>query len=273
MSLTDDLSDRFFSGILDVAGRLQLDALDLLGVMMAESNVKASAHNANSDASGLIQFLPSTLRKLGWTGSMQQFRRLTAEDQLPYVERYFQPFAHLNLNTAARVYQVVFLPSSLSLGSSMDTVIVQQGGVNSGAYAGNKGLDTDQDGAITVGELQQAIERHQTSARWREIADRLNAAGSGGGGGDIGGGGSGGDGGSIDLGTQSGIFDALEALGFDRQSFTFTAAVKAFQQQNGLDPDGAVGPHTRSALEAALTDSGIAYRMTVRTKGRIEWRL
>ena len=265
MSLTDDLSDRFFSGILDVGDRLQLDALDLLGVMMAESNVKASAHNANSDASGLIQFLPSTLRGLGWTGSTQQFRRLTAEDQLQYVERYFQPYAHFNLNTAARVYQVVFLPSSLSLGSSMDTVIVQQGGVNSGAYAGNKGLDTDNDGAITVGELQQAIERHQTSARWREIEARLNATGSGSGtgGGDEGGGtgdtSGGGDGGSIDLGTQSGIFDALEALGFDRQSFTFTAAVKAFQQQNGLDPDGVVGPHTRSALEAALTDSGIAF--------------
>ena len=90
---------------------------------------------------------------------------------------------------------------------------------------------------------------------------RLNAAGSGSG--DEGGGGtgdaSGGDGGSIDLGTQSGISDALTALGFDAQSLTFTAAVKAFQQQNGLDPDGVVGPRTLSALAAALSDSGIAF--------------
>src|SRR5437763_3664259 len=106
MSQTDDLSDQFFSDILDVADRLQLDALDLLGVMSAESNVKANAHNADSDASGLIQFLPSTLRNLGWTGTTQQFRQLSADDQLPYVENYFQPYAHFGLNSAARVYQV-----------------------------------------------------------------------------------------------------------------------------------------------------------------------
>ena len=257
MSLTDDLSDRFFADILDVADRLQLNALDLLGVMMAESNVKANAHNASSNASGLIQFLPSTLQRVGWTDTPEEFRQLSADDQLPYVQSYFQPYVHFNLDTAARVYQVVFLPSSLSLGSSMDTVIVEQGGVNSSAYPGNRGLDTNNDGAITVGELQQAIDRHHNSPRWQEIAARLNdAAGSGGGGGSTGGSG---DASTINLSTQDGIFNALEALGFDRQSFTFTAAVRAFQQQAGLTPDGVVGPHTRSALAAALTDSNIAF--------------
>ncbi len=261
MSLTDDLPDQFFSDMLDIAGRLQLEALDLLGVMMAESSVKANAHNAGSDASGLIQFLPSTLQHLGWTGSTQAFRQLSADDQLPYVERYFQPYTHYNLNSAARVYQVVFLPSSLSLGSSMDTVIVQQGGINSSAYPGNRGLDTDNDGAITVGELQQAIERHQTSPRWQEIAARLNDA-EGGGGSSSGGSDSSagaGDASAIDLGSQDGIANALESLGFDRQTFTFATAVRAFQQQSGLTPDGVVGPHTRTALAAALNDSGIAF--------------
>lgn len=260
MSLTDDLSDQFFSDILDISDRLRLDALDMLGVMMAESNVKASAQNANSNASGLIQFLPSTLQHVGWTGTPQAFRQLTADDQLPYVETYFRPYAHFNLNSAARVYQVVFLPSSLSLGSSMDTIIVEQGGVNSAAYPGNRGLDTNSDGAITVGELQQAIERHQTSARWNEIAARLNAASGGGAaGGGAAGGTSGGNAGAIDLQTQSGLTDALEALGFDRQSFTFTAAVQAFQQQAGLTVDGVVGPNTRAELASALTDSGIPF--------------
>ncbi len=256
MSLTDDLSDPFFSDTLDISDRLQLAALDLLSVMMAESNVKASAHNAHSNASGLIQFLPSTLRGLGWTGTPEQFRRLSADDQLPYVERYFRPYVHFNLGSAARVYQVVFLPSSLSFGSSMDTVIVEQGGVNSGAYAGNAGLDTDHDGAITVGELQQAIERHHVSARWKEIATRLNDAAGGGVGGN-------GAGDTIDLRTQQGVANALEALGFDRQTFTFIVAVRAFQEEAGLDPDGVVGHDTREALAAALTDSGIAFIQSV----------
>src|SRR5689334_15905034 len=103
MPLTDDLSDQFFDNIIDVCDRLQIEPIDMLGVMMAESNVKASAQNTHSNASGLIQFLPSTLQRLGWTATPQDFRRLSAEDQLPFVERYFQPFAHLGLNNIARV--------------------------------------------------------------------------------------------------------------------------------------------------------------------------
>jgi len=261
MSLTDDLSDQFFDDLVDVCSRLQIEPLDMLGVMMAESSVKASAQNANSNASGLIQFLPSTLQRLGWTGTPQDFRRLSADDQLPFVERYFQPFAHFGLNSIARVYQVVFLPSSLSLGSNPDTVIVDQNGINSGAYPGNRGLDTDNDGTITVGELQQAVERHLTSARWQEIEQRLNGASGGGGAGGDGASDSGGDnsGAAIDLRTQSGITDALEALGFDPHAVGLAAAVQAFQQQSGLTADGIVGPRTRAALASALSDSGIAF--------------
>ena len=254
MSQTDDLSDQFFQDIVDVSGRLQLEPLDLLGVMMAESGVKAASNNPSSNASGLIQFLPSTLQHLGWTGTPQQFRQLSAEEQLPYVEQYFQPYVHFGLNSAARVYQVVFLPSSLQLGSSPNTVIVEQGGINSAAYNGNRNLDTNSDGRITVGELQQAIERHLNSARWQEIAARLEEAGGGGGGPT---GGNGGGGGSIDLRTQQGISAALEALGFDQGSLA--EAVRAFQQQSGLHVDGVVGKDTRGALATALQDSGIAF--------------
>ena len=75
MSLTDDLTDAFFDDIIDLCGRLRIDAMDLLGVMMAESNVKANAKNPTSNASGLIQFLPSTLAHLGWTGTPESFRQ------------------------------------------------------------------------------------------------------------------------------------------------------------------------------------------------------
>lgn len=253
MSLTGDLSDQFFQDIIDVCGRMRIDAMDMLGVMMAESNVRADAKNPNSNASGLIQFLPKTLIGLGWTGTPESFRRLTADDQLPYVEAYFQPYVHFVLNSAARVYQVVFLPSSLSLGSSMDTVIAEKGGLNAGVYDRNRGLDTNLDGAITVGELQQAIERHYNSPRWHEIVKRLDIAGT------VGDGVDSGDTAAIDLRTPDGVFDALESLGFDRASYSYSAAVRAFQRQSGLSPDGIVGQHTRSALRDALDENGIAY--------------
>ena len=256
MSLTDDLSDQFFQDILDVSDRIQCDALDMLGVMMAESAVKAGARNATSNAGGLIQFLPSTLAHLGWSSTPDAFRRLSADEQLPYVEAYFQPYVHFGLDSAARVYQVVFLPSSLPLGSNMNTVIAQRGGVNSAVYNRNRGLDVNFDGSITVGELQLAIERHYNSPRWQEITQRLNDAG-----GQSNGGAGGSDAGAIDLRTQDGVFDALEALGFDRRSYSFTAAVRAFQRRAGLSADGVVGPKTRRSLTTELDDAGIAYTL------------
>lgn len=259
MSLTADLSDQFFDDIVDLCGRLRVEPLDLLGVMMAESNVKANARNPVSDASGLIQFLPSTLASLGWTDTPDAFRQMSADDQLPYVEAYFQPYVHFGLDSAARVYQVVFLPSSLSLGSSFDTVIAEKGGLNAAVYDRNRGLDTNFDSVITVGELQQAIERHHTAPRWQEIVQRLRSAAGDSGGQDAGSGGASDGSAPLDLRTQDGLFDALEALGFDRQHYSFTAAVRAFQQRSGLATDGIVGPRTRAALTAALDENEIAY--------------
>ena len=158
------------------------------------------------------------------------------------------------MNSAARVYQVVFLPSSLPLGSSFNTVIAKKGGLNSGVYDRNRGLDVNYDGAITVGELQQAIERHYNAPRWQEISQRLD--GAGGGQSDN----SGGDA-AIDLRTQDGVFDALDALGFDRSHYSYIAAVRAFQRRSGLSADGVVGPRTRNALTTALEDNGIAFTL------------
>jgi hypothetical protein len=249
LSLTSDLSDLFFTDLLALCGRLGIDALDLMGVIMAESGAKASARNPVSDASGLIQFLPSTLAHLGWTDTPEAFRQLSAAEQLPYVEAHFQPYVHFGLKSAARVYQAVFLPASLSLGSSNETVIAAKGGIHAAAYEGNRGLDRDLDGAITVGELQKAIERRHNSPRWHEIVDRIRAAGESQTGGP-----------SIDLRTHEGVSDALEALGFGRSEYSFVAAVRAFQRRSGLSSDGIVGPRTRAALSAALDENGIEYR-------------
>lgn len=251
MGQTDDLSDQFFTDIVDVCSRLGCAPRDLLGVMMNESGVRANARNPTSDASGLIQFLPSTLAGLGFSGSTADFRNLSADEQLPWVELYFQPFVHFGLDSAARVYQAVFLPSSLQLGSDFSVVIAQHGGTNSAVYDRNRGLDRNNDGRITVGELEQAIESHFNSARWQEIESRLN---------DAGGTPSDSNGqGAIDLRTQSGITDALDALGFDRTHFRFDGAVRAFQTQAGLSVDGVVGPRTHAALAAALDDAGIPH--------------
>ena len=168
--------------------------------MMSESGVKATAHNPNGDASGLIQFMPKILVGLGWTSGPDAFRELSAEEQLPFVEKFFTPYVPKGLSSAARLYQATFLPATLDLGSEPNTVICQQGGINSFAYGPNKVFDRDGDGAITVGELQAAIDRNTQGPRWAEIVARLNGTAL-----DE----------TIHLQTLEGVQRALRALGFD----------------------------------------------------------
>jgi hypothetical protein len=250
MSFTSDLSDGFFDTLKDICTRLGCEPIDLLSVMMSESEVRATAHNPNGDASGLIQFMPNILVGLGWTNGPGAFRQLSAEEQLPFVEKFFSPFASKGLSPAARLYQATFLPATLDLGSDPDTVICQQGGIHSFAYAPNRGFDQNDDGMITVGELQTFIDRRTQGPRWKEMVSRLNGTPI-----DE----------TIDLQTVEGVQRALLALGFDPGTVDgingphTREAVKAFQDSVGLTADGVVGPQTRAALASALDDAGIPH--------------
>ena len=182
MAETDDLSPVFFSELTAMCARLGCDSLDMLKVMFSEGGVRATAHNQASDASGLIQFIPSTLRGVGWTDGTAAFRQLPAEAQLPFVEKFFQPFKSKGLNTVTRVYQAVFLPASLDAGAGDDTVVCGQQGPFAAAYASNRTVDRAGKGFISVGDLRAAVENRARGSRWDEIVRRLGGDGERGGG-------------------------------------------------------------------------------------------
>lgn len=251
--ITADLSDAFFDLVRSTSETLGCQPIDLLGVMMNESGVRATARNQSSDASGLIQFMPTILVGLGWDAGPAAFRELTAEQQMPYVERFFRPYVNQGLSPAARLYQATFLPATLGLGSELDTAIcgIRDGDRYPQAYQANVGFDTDHKGYITVGDLQQAIDRACHGARWEEIVARLDGTFVDGG---------------VDLSGTAGIQAALIALGYDPGPVDgiwgpHTAdAVRKFQSDQGLsETDGQVGPETVGALAAALDGLGIAH--------------
>ncbi len=174
---TPDLSDAFFAMMHTVAATLGTDPEYLLAVMNSESGIKSTAHNPNGHASGLIQFMPATLVRLGWTQGHEAFRHLTADEQMPFVQRYYVPYVPQGLNSTARLYQATFLPATLGRGSDPDTVLVDVNrNDNAFAYEPNNGLDRRKDGRILVGDLTAFVERAQRSARWREALDRLRAS-------------------------------------------------------------------------------------------------
>ncbi len=102
------LSAELWQGIQDVAERLDMDPRHLAAVMAFESRLNPSAVNPYSGATGLIQFMPRTAANLGTTTAA--LGRMSALEQLPYVERYFAGFGG-PFDTLQQVALTVFYPA------------------------------------------------------------------------------------------------------------------------------------------------------------------
>ena len=70
-----------------IANRSALDIDGIAGVISHESGFRPNAKNPVGTATGLIQFIESTARSLGTTTAA--LAKMSAVQQLPYVERYF----------------------------------------------------------------------------------------------------------------------------------------------------------------------------------------
>jgi hypothetical protein len=97
--------------------------------------------NRVSGATGLIQFMPSTATRLGT--STDELARMTAEEQLDYVAKYFEPYSG-RIGTVEDLYMAILWPSAI--GRPNDFVLFKSPSI---AYAQNAGLDQDKDGAVT----------------------------------------------------------------------------------------------------------------------------
>ena len=173
-----DLTPAFFDAWTAMARRLGADPLDMARIAHAESGMNPRAFHPGSNAGGLIGFMPEILRGLGWTGSPEEFRQLSATDQIPYVERYYQPYRGL-LRNEGLIYVANFLPSRLPRAAqSDDSFVVSQSG--DPYYGSNRILDRNGDGRITVGDLRAHLAIQNRGGRYQAIESELRARGAGG---------------------------------------------------------------------------------------------
>jgi hypothetical protein len=196
--------------------------------------------------------MPSKLKDLHWASGPENFRRLSAAEQLSFVEAYFWPARGRIVSTAA-AYTWTFLPADLQYAVDPDFVLVAKGGRRGWAFAQNAAFDANGDARIAVRELDKAIERQCRGPRWEEIVtlsgigwEVPQAV-------------------PFDVETTLGIQQALKAFGFDPGSLDgipgarTRSAVMLFQQSTpGLAVDGLVGPRTRAALAERLHEAGLA---------------
>lgn len=160
----------FGTKMAQVAESLGLDASLIMNIMSLESGLNPQAVNPQGGATGLIQFMPETAKRLGTT--VEALRQMTGVQQLDYVAKFFTPYAK-SIRSVGDYYMAVFMPAFI--GASPDTVLGEKGstellsgtGLSKGKiYEQNKGLDVNQDGRITVADVTaKAVTRATLAAQ------------------------------------------------------------------------------------------------------------
>ena len=147
------LSKESCKQIDEISKRLKMNPNDLKGLIYSESGGNPQAVNKHGGATGLIQFMPKTALALGTT--TEALRGMTAEQQLPYVEKYLKMskrnagFDDNHQLSGGELYALVFMPAK-----AKQEILCSSG---TKAYALNRGLDKNRDGRITITELGNRI--------------------------------------------------------------------------------------------------------------------
>lgn len=145
----------FKGKVIDICQELKIpDPNWLMACMAFESGETFSpsiTNGAGSGATGLIQFMPSTARALGT--DVDTLARMSAYDQLDYVEEYFRPYTG-RLNNLGDVYMAILWPAGIG---ELDSWTLWDSETRPTTYRQNSGLDIDDDGKIVRAEAVAKI--------------------------------------------------------------------------------------------------------------------
>lgn len=143
------VSPAFRAKVCTIAARLGVPADDLMACMAWETGRSfdpAQRNRAGSGATGLIQFMPATARAMGT--STEALAAMTAETQLDWVERYFQPYRG-RLRNLGDLYMAILWPAGVG---KPDSYVLWDKSTRPTTYRQNSGIDIDKDGRITRAE-------------------------------------------------------------------------------------------------------------------------
>jgi hypothetical protein len=150
----DRTTEDFRRRLAATAVALDVDPTMLAAIISFETGgtFRADIRNPQSNAVGLIQFLPSTARNVLGV-SANDLARMTPTEQLPHVARYLQTVARgRKLRTVSDFYAAVFAPNFI--GAPDSTVLYR---APSKAYEWNKALDRNRSGTITKAEAAAPV--------------------------------------------------------------------------------------------------------------------
>lgn len=161
-NLEEKTSPAFRAKLYRVATELNVPPGELAALVGFESRwtFAPDVKNPSGGATGLIQFMPDTARRLGTTTA--DLAKMSAFDQLDYVQKYLSKMGRWRI--PGDTYLMVFWPSGV--GKPDDYLIGEKGNMTlvpgasfsrNTVYEQNKGLDANGDGRITAGDVRRKV--------------------------------------------------------------------------------------------------------------------
>jgi len=144
----------FLAKVKAISSDLGINPNWLMGVMNFESagTFRPDIQNPYSNATGLIQFMPSTAKGLGT--SIESLKQMSNVEQLDYVKKYLLPFK-TKMKSFVDVYLSVFYP--LAVGKPDNYIVGSHNNTESIIVKQNKPFDYNKNGQITKKEIENML--------------------------------------------------------------------------------------------------------------------
>jgi len=159
---------QFRNKVIDISEKLDIEPSWLMAVMYTESRFDTRIKNARgSGATGLIQWMPSTLKgdKYGMTTS--ELADLSHLQQLDLVYRYLSQVqrAHGKFDNLTETYIAVVRPATLDTKDDMCSILFEKG---TRKYKLNSVLDLNGDGLVTISDIDKKMQSMYHTAYFRK---------------------------------------------------------------------------------------------------------
>jgi hypothetical protein len=193
VSHTKDLSPAFFQRVIALNDRFVARGARTkpeywIAVWNGESGVRASSRNS-AGYGGLIGLNGKYLGSLHFPGTLLDFTSLSAEAQLPIVERFYESISGFLappggapdfslLDSPEALYAWNYLPAYVRRLTAERPIFATRANDPNGFYRDNAILDRDGDGVIDLADLRAwvALRQREGGARWIEVRRRLYEA-------------------------------------------------------------------------------------------------
>ncbi|QQS29739.1 MAG: transglycosylase SLT domain-containing protein [Sphingobacteriales bacterium] len=152
--------DGFETKVREVSSKLNIPPEWLMSVIHSESRFDASVSNyKGSGATGLIQFMPGTAKEFGI--SVSQLKNLSHVEQMNFVYKYLsaKQAKYGSFETLTDLYIAILYPKALA-----EDFCYSLYAKPSISYEMNSGLDQNNDGNVTIQDIDKYLKRKYPSA-------------------------------------------------------------------------------------------------------------